>query len=314
MGAVIGTIAAVAGTVGAVSGGVKAAKSAFGGGRGDTTSQRTYMPQKSAQEMQLERDSMANYRRQQELAGQAEQNMQGADQMRDPAIQAYMDQISGEAFQATPQELQQIQTLRDAMIQQGSQGINQFVDQGLDQATSGAAARGLRGQAMGELRGRVLEQGAQQMGALQNSANTFAAQQAINNPFNRLQSQQGALQQGLTYGDMLRQNAMNNRQQLQNPVLMQSLANQRMAGRGVDEYTTTPSQGLFGGLAAGVGGLATGAKAGIDLFESGQKLGDMWGGNSTGNTQNNGGGNYSFNVGGGNFQSSLGTNPYAPIE
>ena len=278
MGALMSSIGAIAGTVGAVSSGVKAAQAAFGGGRGDTTSNRVYTPPKSAQEMQLERDSMANYRRQQGLAGEMEQGIGAADQMRDPAIQAYMDQISGQAFQATPQELQQIQTLRDAMIQQGSQGINQFVDQGLDQATSGAAARGLRGQAMGELRGRVLEQGAQQMGALQNNANTFAAQQAINNPFQRVQAQQNALQQGLTYGDMLRQNAMQNRQQLQNPVLMQSLANQRMAGRGQDQYTTTPSQGLFGGLAAGVGGLAKGAQAGIDLYESGQKLGNMMGG------------------------------------
>lgn len=255
MAAVTSAVAAGVTAASSIGGAIKGAR----GTPGTQLTQRTTLAPKTQQQRQLEQQSMQNFRRQQELATQAERGIGAADQMRDPAIQAYLQQISGEAFQATPQELQNIQNLRQAMVDLGTQDINRQLQQGITAATSGAAARGLRGQAMGQLRGQVAEGALQQTGNISNQANLFAAQQAISQPYQRVAAQQNALQQGLTYGDLLRQQAMQNRQALQSPFLLNQLQNERLAA----STTTASKPGEKGGFWGGVTGAVTGLGTGI---------------------------------------------------
>jgi len=279
MAAVTSAVAAGVTAASAIGGAIKGAR----GTPGQRQTSQTQLAKKTPQQLQMEQASMDNFRRQQEMAGQFEQGIQGADQLRDPAIQAYLQQISGEAFQATPQELAQIQTVRDAMVNLGTQDINRFTQQGLTQATSGAAARGLRGQAMGSLRGQVLESANQQVGNIANNANLFAGQQAMNQPYQRVAAQQSALQQGLTYGDILRQQAQQNRQMLQNPILMQQLQNERLNTATRTQTTPGEKGGVWGAITGGLTGAATGLQTaagiggsinnlqGMGLFQGGQQ-------------------------------------------
>jgi hypothetical protein len=263
-------MAAVTGAIGAGLGAVSAVGGAIKGARG-TPATGAVLPGKSKVQKGLEKDSLANYQAQMQLAQGQEQAMQSANQMRDPAIQAYLQQISGEAFNLTPQEQANIQGLRSALVSQGQADVQNFVDEGLVQATSGAAARGLRGQALGQTRGGVINKGTQQMGSIVNQANTLAAQQAMQMPYQRVQAQQGALQQGLTYGDNLRNQASANRQSLQSPYLLSQLQNDRLARAG------QPAQpgGFWGGLTGGIAGAASGLGSAANMSGSLRDLGLM---------------------------------------
>lgn len=271
MAAITGAIAAGVGAATAVAGAVKGAR---GTPAQTVTSQKTLAP-KTAQQQQLEAQSLNNYNQQQGLADQYSGNIDQAQSLRDPAIQQYLNQINGTAFQATPQELAQIQTLRDAMVTQGTQGINQFVKDGLTSATSGAAARGLRGQALGALRGQVVNNATNQVAGVQNQANTFAAQQAIQQPYQRVAAQQNALTTGLTYADQMTQNAIANRQALQSPFLLGQDAAARLAGG--TSTSTTPRQGggVADGILAGAAGLSTGLGQAANTLGSLRDLGAL---------------------------------------
>jgi hypothetical protein len=281
MGAVTGIITAGLGAANAIAGAVKSSKQAKAAKLQAEERRRAGM--KSPEQLQMEKQSLQNYQRQQQLATEQEASIGKVDAMRDPAIQAYLDQISGKAFQSTPEELANINNLRNAMVQMGMQDVNQFTEQGLTQATSGAAARGLRGQAMGALRGDVLQQAQRQVGGISNQANVFAAQQAIQNPYSRVAAQQGALQQGLTYGNNLRQQAMANRQALQSPFLLQQLQAERTAALN-SAAPDTSGGGFFGGLTGGVAGLGAGIGTAANLGKSFQDLQGMgmFGGGSSG--------------------------------
>jgi hypothetical protein len=260
----MGSLAVGAAAAGAIGGAIKGAR----GTPGQKQTDRTKLAAKTPQQLQQEEMSMQNFQQQNQLANQFERGIGAADQMRDPAIQAYLDQISGKAFQSTPEELANIANLRQAMVQMGTQDVNDFTQRGLTQATSGAAARGLRGQAMGALRGDVINEAQRQVGNISNQANVFAAQQAINNPFQRVQAQQQALNQGLTYGDELRNRAQQNRQQLQNPFLMQQMQNERMATATRTSQTPGQRGGFWGGVTGGLTGLSTGISTGADIGKS----------------------------------------------
>lgn len=281
-------MAAVTGAIGAGLGAVNAVGGAIKGARG-TPATGAVLPGKSKMQKSLEKDSLANYQAQQQLVQGQEQAMQSANQLRDPAIQAYLQQISGEAFNLSPQEQANIEGLRSALVNQGRADIQNFVDEGLVQATSGAAARGLRGQALGQTRGGVISKGAQQIGSVVNQANALAAQQAMNLPFQRVAAQQQALQTGLTYGDTLRNQAAQNRQQLQSPYLLNQLQNDRLARAG---QAAQPG-GFWGGVTGGITGLSTGLGSAADISGSLRDLGLMSAQSSGGGGGSSGGGNFS---------------------
>lgn len=264
MAAVTSAVAAGVTAASAIGGAIKGAR----GTPSQSVTQKQSIGAKTDLQQNLERQSLQNFQRQQALAGQAEQQIGAADQLRDPAIQAYLQQISGEAFQATPQELQNIQNIRQAMVDLGTQDINRQLQQGITAATSGAAARGLRGQALGQLRGQVAEGALQQVGNISNQANLFAAQQAMSQPFQRVGAQQAALQQGLSYGDVLRQQAMQNRQMLQSPFLLQQEQQARLQQGTTTQNTPGQPGGFWGGVTGAAAGLGTGLATGANLINS----------------------------------------------
>lgn len=261
--------------------GIGAGASALGGvisgvkGKGasktnSTSTQQTVFDPATGREKQMQDQSYQQYLKQLQLADMQQQAAAETDPLRQAALQQQIQVLSGEAFSGpNEQELQQINQLRQAMIGQGQSDIQRFIDDNMRSTVSSAAGRGLRGQALGELQGRVLESGNEQYGNLVNQANLTAAQQAIAMPQQRLAAQSQAAGQGLNFAQQMQQQALANRQQTQNPYLLQQLMNERLQG-GVTTQTgnsVTPGQGggLMGGIIGGLGGAAQGALAGAQI-------------------------------------------------
>ncbi len=219
---------------------------------------------KSAQQKSLEKQSYQQYLKAVEAANLAQATANEADPYRKAAMEQQLAILTGQGFGANEQELQQINNIRNAMVQQGSQGINQFMDTNMRNTVASAAGQGLRGQALGELQGRVIESGNQQMGALQNQANLQAAQLAVQLPQQRMQMQSQAAAQGLSYAQQLQQQALQNRLQTQNPYLLAQLQNERMATGKQIGNTTNMTPGAKGGFWSGIQGAMTGMAAGAN--------------------------------------------------
>jgi hypothetical protein len=262
--------ALIGGGLGALGGAVKGAK-----GTPDQvqTTQSNIAPA-GAQEQQMQAASLDNYNRAQGLAGNIEGSIGGAQSYQDMARQAGQGILSGQAFNVTPQEQQRIQGLRDALIQQGTADIGYQTERGLQKALGSAAGRGLRGQAMGALQGQVLESQQRNVRDVANQANTMASQAYLSAPGQRIAAQTGLIGQGMSLADQLRQQAMTNRQNLQDPALMQYLQRERMAG--ASQTTRTPGQrggfaGALGGALGGFGG-GFGMGAGVANAASGMSV------------------------------------------
>lgn len=193
------------------------------------TSTTTFAP-KSQQQQLLENSSLQSYLQQLQQQQQLESRLGGYDALGQSAQGAAQNILSGQGFGLTPDEQMRIMAQRQATIDATSNDLNRFTEQGLTQATSDAGARGLRGQAMGELRGRVVQNAQDRLGSAIGQANQTAAQQAMMMPQQRLQLQQGTINQTLSLPEQLRMQAQQSRQALQSPFLMQQLQNERLAG------------------------------------------------------------------------------------
>lgn len=280
--------AAVAGVAVAGASVYSAAKGGKSTAQQQTTSQdgtsQAYFDTKSDAQTGLEQNSLDQYQKQLALINQQEQQLSQYDPLTQGALKGTQDVLSGQAFNLTPQEQQQIQNLRQALIDQGQFDLNYQTDQGVAKATSGAAGRGLRGQALGQVRGQVVNEG-QRLGAgIINNANTIAAQQAISTPLSRIQAQSPFLQQGLTLQQQLQQQAIQNRSQAQNPYLLQMMQQERLAhGRTVTtgngaQQLQIPGMNAGQQVLGAVGGVAGGIQAGTNLYNS---LNNLSGSNST---------------------------------
>jgi hypothetical protein len=261
---------------GAIGGAIKGSQKTPGT---QLTSTPSYSGALSANEKQLQQQAIQQYLQQINQTNQLEQGIGALDPLRQQAISGYGDILSGQAMQATPQELQQIEQLRQAQIGLGTQDINRLLGQAQSQTNQLAGVRGLRGQALGELQGQNTQMAAQQIGNVVNQAGVQAAQQVMDNPFRRISAQQQALQQGLTYQDQLRQNAVQNRQLAANPAML----NYYQQGRAQQTTETTPSSG--GGFWNGLAGGLSGGAAGLGLGTSVANLGSTMG--ATGGMMNN---------------------------
>lgn len=246
MGLELGAIGGILGGVGGLISGAKGTP---------TQRQITSRGPASPEERQLQQEAMQQYLAQIGLLGGVEQNVESLDPLRQAALAQQMGVLSGSAFTATPEELQNIENIRQAQIQAGSQDIQDFLNRGQSQVTQSAGLRGLRGQALGQLQGDVLRAGAQQYGNLVNTAGLQAAQSAMQTPYNRVGAQAGAAATGLSYQDQLRQQAIQNRQMASNPALLGYYSNLR------DTVSTTPGSG--GGFLSGITGAITGGLAGF---------------------------------------------------
>jgi hypothetical protein len=256
------TIGAGVAGAGAIGGAVKGAK----GTPEQVQNQTTQIAPAGAQEQALQQQSLQNYTQAQALASGLEGQTGSAQTFQDQARQAGQNILSGQAMQLTPQEQQQIADLRSALINQGQVDINTQMRTGIQGAQSDAANRGLRGQAMGALQGQVMQAGTDAMGRLSTSANTQSANAAMQMPYQRIAAQQGMIGQGMSLADQLRQQAVTNRMNLQNPALMGMYANERIAGASRQMSTPAQGGGFWDAVTGALGGGVQGANIGANIY------------------------------------------------
>ncbi len=227
-----------------------------------TQEQQTKIQGAGGIEQGLQRSSLENYNQAQQQAQGLEGQIGAAQSFQEQARQAAQGILGGQAFNVTPEEQMRIQGLRDALVQQGTADVGFQTQQGLQKALGSAAGRGLRGQALGALQGQVLESQQRNVRDIANQANTMAAQQYMQAPQQRIAAQQGIIGQGLSLADLLRQQAFQNRNTLQDPTLMNTLQRERLAGASQVTRGVVPGQkgsfadALAGGLAGASGGVS----------------------------------------------------------
>ncbi len=284
------------GGLGAIAGGIS-------GAQGSTQSTTKNIAPAGAMEQQLQQDSLNNYNQQQGLVDQQQSQLPQAQQFQGQAQGVLGNVLNGSQFNITPQQQAQIDSIRNASIQAGQGDIQNFVNQNLGQVQSDAANRGLRGQALSELQGRTVNEGTRLYSNLVGQANQTAAQQSLDSPYRQAALQANTAQNNMSYADQLRQQAINNRNTLQNPALMNSLTQQREAAAG----TTQTTPGNFGSAAGGVlAGIGSGLGAGGGLAKAfgsggvGSSVGSpgVGSGGTSDFNGSNGLGNYNFAHGG----------------
>lgn len=245
------SIALGLGALGAVGGAISGASDEV------TTSGRNVAPP-SQRELDLQNQSMSNYLQQLAMANQQENAIGQGQGLQDTSRGTLQDVIGGEAFNINPEQQNQINAIRQASVDAGTGNVQDFVNKNLSDVSNSAGVRGLRGQAVSELQGRAIGEGARQIANLQGQANVTAAQQSLDVPFRQAQLQGGLANSNSNFMENLRNQAMQNRQQLQNPVLMQTLQNERQG----NASTTTTNPGSFGkavgGALGGFGSVANG--------------------------------------------------------
>jgi hypothetical protein len=261
------TMAAI-GIGSAVAGAAKGAK----GTPDQTSTTQAKIAPAGAQEQQLQSQSLQNYMQANDLAKQYEQGIGGAQGLQDQARTAGGNILNGSAFQLTPQEQQSIQAQRDALVNAGQFDINTQQTKDIGNAQADAANRGLRGQAMGALQGQVYQASQEATGRLGMQANQLAAQAAQNIPMQRIQAQSGLISQGMSLADQLRQNALINRSNLQNPALMQALQNERIQGASRTQFTPGQKGSVWDAIGGGLAGGAQGAALGANLSKGWSSL------------------------------------------
>lgn len=236
------------------------------------TSQTTLNPL-SGEQQQLQQNSLQNYMRQLALAQQYEQNLGGAQDLQNQAQTQYGNVLSGKAFQASPQQQALIQQQRDSSVQQSTADINRLLDERLGQLGVQAGARGLRGQAYSQLQGDTVRTAAEQYGNTVRGADSAAAQQSLQMPYQTVAAQSPYIQNGMNFADSMNLQAQQNRMTAQNPYLLQLLQNERLqtgltsnTGNSSGQTVGKGEEGSFwgavqGGLMGLGGGLGTGASA-----------------------------------------------------
>lgn len=238
-------------------------------GSQDTPDQLQYQTRQisgpGAEEQLLRDQSRQQYEAQLAQLAAQERALAETGGLRSQALSGYEQILGGQALQANQQELDNINRIRQAQIGLGQQDIENFLNQATAQTSRSAGVRNLRGQALSELQGRNVQAAGQEMGRLVGQANLQAAQSAQNAPFQRIAAQQPFLQQGLSYQDQLRQQAVQNRQASQNPALMQALQNERLATVGTTNMTPGREATFMDGLTGFVGGAAGGLNMGTQL-------------------------------------------------
>lgn len=276
-----------------------------------TTVKNTQFAPVGAQEQSLQNQSLQNYLAQQGQIGQQEQGLTSTfDPLRQQAAQAAGNVLNGQAFNLTPDEQAQIANVRNSTVTAGQQDIQNYLNQNLGAIQGSAGVRNLRGQALTSLQGGALNSSAQDYTRLVNAANATAAQQAQQAPLQRVAAQQNQIQQGLTLSDLLRNNAIQNRQVAQNPALLGMLQNERLAGGTSTQsdiagkvYKGAPGS-VGNAILGGIGGAAGGWTAGNDIRKalgssnqpdnpSGNNNGNAFGAATAAGLANNAGGSAS---------------------
>lgn len=254
------TIGLAVGAAGSIAGGMLGSK---GTPSQTGTVQKNIVPA-GALEQQLQNQSLDNYAQQQAIVNDLQNRLGLYNGIQQQAIGNTQDILSGQAFSLTPQEQQQLSSLRQALIDQSQAPVQQLIDTNLRKVASSAGQRNLRGQALTEQSGRVLSTGAEQLGAASRNAATQVANLGAGLPYQRVAAQQNAINAGLNTRNTLAQQAVNNRQLTQNPALLQSLLRERLEGAS----STSTQAGQSGNWVNGLLGAAAGFGGGIQNYSN----------------------------------------------
>lgn len=242
-------------------------------GSSSNTSQTKLAPQTQDQ-LQLQQNSLQQYLQQIALAQQYEQGIGGADQMQGQARQQASQVLNGQAFNLTPQEQAAIMGQRNAVVGQSTADVNRLLDERLRDLNIQAGERGLRGQALSQLQGDTVRTAADQYGNAVRAADLQASQQSLQQPYQRVAAQSPFIQQGATLADQMRQQALTNRANSQNPYLLQLLQNERLqTGTQTQNGTTNGQQigkGQEGSFLGALQGFFQGGTAGLAAGTKGQ--------------------------------------------
>ena len=208
----------------------------------DQTSQTTFDP-KGRQERTLEKASVSNFIAQNRLAQDAEKDIAARQGLEQQARGTLGDITSGDAFELSQGEQGRIDRLTEAGLARGDDRINRLLNERLAGLEADAASRGLRGQAFTQLQSGALDTAAQEATTQQLAAEERAAQLGIQLPGQRVAVQAQTAGGLATFADQARQQAIQNRQALQDPVLLQQLRDERLrSGKTQTTGGTTTSQ------------------------------------------------------------------------
>ena len=218
---------------------------------------RLILEGKGRTQQRLEQASLSNFQRQQQLAAFQEAGLKGLGGIQQQGRDVLGDIAGGQAFALSPEEQARIDQLRGANIAAGTGAVNELLNQRLAEVQAQAAARGVRGQALSQLQTGAVAEGARSLERQTLEANRIAAEQALALPGQRVGIQAGVGQGLATIQQQAQQQAIENRQLLQNPALLQQLQQERLAtGRQRTTGTSTTQQtGTISGSETG-GGVA----------------------------------------------------------
>lgn len=206
------------------------------------TSQTTFDP-RSRQEQSLLDASIGAYGDQKKLVDQQTRDIQARSGVQTSARGTLQDVLGGNAFDLSQGEQGRINSLRDANIAASSNAVNDLLTQRLGEVSADAARRGVRGQAFSQLQGDALGEAAKSLERSTLDANKLASQQAIDMPASRVGIQAGTAGQFADFQDQLQQQAIQNKQALQDPVALQQMLDERLKGGKTVTGDTTSTTG-----------------------------------------------------------------------
>lgn len=219
------------------------------------TQTTTFAP-RSAEEQALLDASIANFTQQGALVDDLEARIAGRDPTQDAARSTLASVLGGQAFDLTAGEEARINRLRDADISASRSAVDELLSQRLGETSADAARRGLRGQAFTQLQGDAIGTAARELNMATLDANRTAAANAIAMPGQRAGIQANTAAGFADFADAARQQAIQNREALQDPVALQQLLDERLRGG----TTTTSGTNATTGTSTG-SGVTTGAGA-----------------------------------------------------
>jgi len=184
----------------------------------------------SAEEQALRDASVANFQKQGALVDDFEAGLTGRLGTQDQARSTLGGVMSGDAFALTGSEQERINNLRGADISASSAAVNELLDQRLGEVSADAQRRGLRGQAYSQLQGDAIGTAARELNLATLEANRTAASNALAMPGQRVGIQANAAGGLVDFADVAKQQAIQNRQSLQDPVALQQMLDERLKG------------------------------------------------------------------------------------
>jgi len=261
--------AAIIAIGGAAAGGVGGAIAGAAGTPDQIT--RAEVPEKSPLQTLLEDRSRQQFESESALVDEQQAALQGFGGLQQAGIGAAQGILGGGAFALTAEEQARTARLRDARVSQARGDLEALLGPQLQSLESGLARRGLRGQAAQTLRAETLVGAGQELGRVARSADVLAAQQELQLPGQRAGVQAQLALPSANFLEQRRQQAILNRERLQQPFVL-GLENQaRLAGRStIQQGQPGSALGAVGGFLGGAGqGFGTGATAAGALSSAG---------------------------------------------